>query len=320
MKLNNQSYILKNGILVKDLFDIYSYEDIKNIEKSEKVFANDLRLSTTSHLIKTIHEGRMSQNDIRYIIRSQFIKYYIDYDAEVEFNGKIRKELFVDSSVITSKTIKDIIKRRNKILIKGNTYEIAAALDTQGGLPDPNLNMLIPKKIPYDIRIYLAIFNSNIFNFLLRLNANKREKKYYYYVRIPKLSITESLIPNEIDKDTANIITNNVNNLFYFYAIYKKIRNIYYEKCIKPYYEKQNTKNIEEKLKEQEIKESIRKKYFTLQQDINTIEKRLNMLVYQLYGIDKDTINLIENEFIYMKNHRVFNKKVISTIEKIIGG
>jgi hypothetical protein len=229
-----------------------------------------------------------------------------------------------DKSKIESHNATDIRLRENsmfirdKILIRKTGNEIVATIDTNNFYNEQSLFSYGVSDSNYNLEVILAILNSKLANFLLKENAFSK-KETFPQIRLHWLK--EFPIPkvirnkNEFIKLISNVLQNKTDinkfkNKFsdYFSGQYKleklpkKLENwselpfadfiLEINKAIKVAGQTPLTKKDE--FEWLDLFEENKTKAQTIKSQIETTEKAIDKMVYELYGLSEEEIGIVE--------------------------
>jgi len=206
--------------------------------------------------------------------------------------------------------------KSSKILTPGVSKNNSFALDTDGlayVCGGAGVFGLIQNE--FDNYFLLGILNSKVVEYFLHSISTKKQGGYYSYLNsflskipVPKEENKEiSMAVKEIIKTKSELINkkakffNRIKRSFNLKNINRKI-DLFYELEFNDFIkeiEKQSKKRIS--LKEQDDWEDYFKNYkkelLKLKDEIDKIDRQINEIVYKLYRLTKQEINVIENSF-----------------------
>jgi type I restriction-modification system DNA methylase subunit len=230
-----------------------------------------------------------------------------------------------DKSKIESHNATDIRLRENsmfiraKILIRKTGNEIVATIDTNNFYNEQSLFSYGVSDSNYNLEVILAILNSKLANFLLKENAFSKKETFpqirlHWLKEFPIPKVIRS--KNEFIKLISNVLQNKTDinkfkNKFsdYFSGQYKleklpkKLENwsellfanfiAELNKAIKTAGHTPLTKKDEYEWLD--LFEENKTKAQTLKSQIDTIDKAIDKMVYELYGLSEEEIGIVEN-------------------------
>lgn len=314
-------YMISQRIFWKNesyVFNIYVSETIFNI--FEKIRTNSIFLSTLTKFItagiatskgkdKYISKSKESDLYKKYIEGKDLNRYYIDYKG---------KYILYDKDVLHRARSEEIFLASEKILIQrisGGKQVIKAAYDDEQYYTFNSINNIILKdNCDIDYKYLLALFNSNLLNIYYILNfSNKSDLTVNisstYLQQLPIYPATKekqtpiiNLVESIIEK---NIEFNKEIKSFHKYLLsdfsVAKINNKltkYYELNFEDLYKEVKKQNKQITRKE---KDKLEKEYtlsieiiVPLQKEIKKIDNEIDQLVYELYDLTPEEINIIE--------------------------
>ncbi len=227
----------------------------------------------------------------------------------------IKPFLNKNKNYINSNTL-ELFSTYPKILVRGVANQISAIIDFEGAALLVAVHSIIPKA---DLNEYviLALLNSKLINWY--------HLKCFYSIRIPQgslkypISFFEKIpVPNINDayknafKDKVNFILsknstiqlekerfiNRVNSNFDIMKISSKLHNFHefnFKTFILELQKQKITINLKKQDEWQEYFESYKQKVNELQNKINQTDKEIDRMVYDLYELTAEEIEIVEN-------------------------
>jgi len=230
-------------------------------------------------------------------------RYYVD---DVDKYVNIEK---IDSKTKTWHFADKIILQR---IVGQNKNKIFATYDNENHIIFPNANLVNSLIKEYDIRFFLSILNSTLISYFYNLyfgESNTNLTKLAFE-SIPIVDIENILKEPFIQKSELMITSNkklqetkqNFIKELELDKVPKKLQNFEtqeFEEFIKEYKKAKKlklTKLEERKLKEEweELFEHDKNKALELQSQINKTDKEIDSMVYELYGLTADEIEIVE--------------------------
>ncbi|MEN3325008.1 TaqI-like C-terminal specificity domain-containing protein [Mariniflexile soesokkakense] len=207
---------------------------------------------------------------------------------------------------------------RPKILIRKTGNQIVATLDRSNYFHEQSLFSFGIEDDKFQLNSLLAILNSKLANFLLRENAFSR-KETFPQIRLHWLkefpipaSLNSVELENSVDKIQDKFFLFNQSIKQFVKYLESQVSNLSTNKKLENWHELDFSDFINElnkAIKKEggtaltkkdefewlELFEDNKKKAQTLQTQITQTEKEIDTMVYQLYGLTDDEIQIVEN-------------------------
>jgi hypothetical protein len=316
VKPHSNKFIALNGIFSKlaDLPKIDNYFLVKDVGYNYwSVGRKKIREGSIGS--KVLYNGkRQNPQDIPYLKGSQINRYQI-YTPQNYLRHDYEKYLG-EGDIFRFST--NILEINPKIIYRQTSSKLIATIDCNSYHTDKTLHTIICKEEYKDsISLYylLALFNSKLFNYLYNILAEEEGRVFAQVKTINVKQLPFIFIP----LDSQQIFIQKVEKILESYPKFQKIRNNFLELLSEHSKTLQFSKKLENwfeldwsdfanELSKSKIEMSLSKKsewkdFFkdeklkieNLTQNIEILEKEIDSLVYELYGLTSEEIKMVEN-------------------------
>ncbi|EKT4535236.1 N-6 DNA methylase [Flavobacterium psychrophilum] len=263
---------------------------------------------------RIINKGIFSLTELESDIElSKHCNLYLEgRDIHRYFSDKVEKYVFIDG--IDKKTKnwhfnpKIILQR----IVGQNKNKIFATVDLSNYIIFPNANLVNLKNDKDDVRFYLTILNSTLISYFYNLffgesNTNLT-KLAFESIPIPNISkVNQQLFIVQADAMLSQIKTLQqqqakvVNMLQRDYGLEKPTKKLetWYELTVQEFFKELTKAKIVlsaiQKDEVQEYFETYQKQAIATKNQITTTDKQIDAMVYELYGLSNEEIEIVEN-------------------------
>lgn len=308
-----QTFFLKNEQYVLNV--LVNAEDIEIIEKIEKVesklgdFFKFISPGIDGDKNKYVANSKLNDKYKPLLYGKSFTRYriretsaYILYDREL-LNRARKEEIFLNDKLIIQR-------------ISGGLMPLTCTIDRSQYYTFNSVNNLIPKKeYKENLSFFLALLNSKLINWYYAIKFSNRSNltvnisKTFLEILPIKLGSNElifqkvkTMVDNllELNKDFQKVLSGTIN------LIESKFDNIENNRKINAWY-KLNFKEFISELNKNSVSITIseeaewmqyfndqKQKALKLKAEIDITEREIDQMVYELYGLNQEEINIVE--------------------------
>jgi len=204
-----------------------------------------------------IFESRKKQNQIE-VIRGRSIQ---KYSSVIPYYFE-----FIKANITGRTTDKSKLGVKEKVLLRKTGYPIIATYDESGIFPEQSLYFIFNNKTSNSLKYYTALINSKLFQFVYinSLVTNKDSTPQLKKVDLDKFPVIVCDLKNKDEKLKHDEIVKLVDQLL--------------------------------KLNKEKSETKLQSKMELIQNKIDYCEDRINEIVYELYGLTKDEIKIVEGK------------------------
>ncbi len=317
VKAHTNNFIALNGIFAKlaNIPKMNHYFLVKDIGYNYwSVGSKKVRQNSIGS--RVLYHGKKEHfNDIPYLKGTQIGRYKIN---KPENYLRHNYTSFLNENDVFRYRI-DILETKPKLIYRQTSSKLVGMIDENGYQTDKTLHTIIPKdEYKNEISLYflLAIFNSKLLNYLYSILTEEEGRAFAQVKTINIKQLPFMIIP----KNDQQIFIDKVNEILSLQPDIKKMQNNFLELLEEYAKHKKFTKKIENwfdldwvnfasELTKSKIEMSLNKKtewkdFFkqekekidTITEKIQNLEKEIDILVYELYNLTKEEIQLIENQ------------------------
>ncbi|MDT3739459.1 MAG: DNA methyltransferase [Candidatus Kapabacteria bacterium] len=247
------------------------------------------------------------EETIRPVIGGEDIgKYKYNWNKKYLINSYIKSQSSIHIVLNSTKLVMQRIRTNSSDY---NSKWIIATYIEKGLIPNDSLSYLIDSDSEINIKAVLAIINSNLINFYYKLNYTDKNVKPIYLnkIPIPKISLKAQLpfieladIMLEKNKELQQIKNKFLDLLqadFNLEKISNKLQNWHELKWSELTSELKKQKiELKGELKEdwKERFDRLKVKAVEIMNLINTTDRKIDLMVYELYGLTEEEIRIVE--------------------------
>ncbi len=318
---NNQN-IIKKYLLNqtefenKEVWNLYTSPNEQSI--FNKMFTNSVNLDTlynlkyglrtgdnTKFLTKNVVESELG---IKIARGSNIERYYFNWQPEYLISNNNLPGSYFEYELLNSPKIIIQYVRTNSTDIRSRWLE-ATIIEEKNFIPLNSTSFIYLKNIEHSLKYLLTIISSNLMNYYYKSHYTDVNVKPIYLSKLPVLSISESdQIPfillaqkmidfNKERKIKENKFLSRIQSSFELENITGKLQK-FYEYDFKTFVGELKKQKVILSLKDQDEWEdyftSYKQEINTLQAEINKTDKKIDQMVYELYGLTEDEIKVVE--------------------------
>ena len=309
MKYNNKIIVNMNSILNKLLKNSLRFGDYLELHKGWMSIPKKIKIGLTE-----IEKGIFTKEEaIKNNIINNCSEYLEGRDIHRYFTDKVNKYVYIKNIDKTTKewhfSPKIILQR----IVGQNRNKIFATIDLSQKIIFPNANLVNLKNEKDDVRFYLTILNSRLVSYFYNLyygESNTNLTKIAFE-NIPLVNIENINQQPFIEKAAKMLFLNkNLQELsqkfqrlltrkFELEKLSIKLQDWYlieFSEFVKELKKAKIKLSLNEEMEWEKVFMEEKKKTLDIKNEIELIDKEIDGMVYELYGLSEEEIKIIEGE------------------------
>lgn len=311
---DNTITIKPNDLITKLLKSEKRFKDYLTLHKGWMSVPKEVEIGSNKYSkgIFSLDEIKMDEelynNCQRYLEGKDIHRYYVD---------DIEKYVYIKDMVEKTKSWhfdKKIILQR---IVGQNKNKISATLDLEKNIIFPNANLVnLKEDVEIDIALFLGILNSKLVSFFWNLFIGESNtnitKKAFESIPVPDLSkmnednvsgIVKDIIHNNrelqsIKNKFFNRIKSNFNQQISINSKIQSFEELTFNEFVEEIKLKQKVKfSLVEQDEWEEYFNLNKNKILEINEKIINLENKLNIIIYGLYDLSDEEIEIIDNSF-----------------------
>src|SRR5690554_544926 len=281
-----------------------SNQNCFDLSSNEFQFYNGIK---TGNNKKFISDEKLGEQYEEIITGKNFQRYFTELKTPF---------ILYDPKQLWSNTNKEMFDVESKLIIRRTGDSLNVAYDNKGRFCQDTIHLLFSKNQECNNKYLLTLLNSTLINFLYRIIVPEIGKAFaeVKIINLKKLPIKKASLKNQqlfIEKAdqmlSLNKELNEVSHKFQralqrkfetLEKLSKKQENWYeltYAEFIKELKKKKITLSLSEEAEWEEYFLKEQQKAVALKNQITTTDKEIDAMVYELYGLSEEEIEIVEN-------------------------